>query len=268
MVIHKRTRLTEIQRKAIYKAYTKNNIRVSALAAEYHVSRPTIYKIVHRGRLKDFSVHPSTNQRYRCLKYGIRRLAKVEAHIEAKLKREAKRYNKDYPGQMMHGDTKSLPYIEGKSVRENREYLFICVDDYSRELYAAIMPDKTQFSARKFLKQVIEECPYTIEVYYTDNGREYKGDPRHHAFMRHCQKNRIEQGFTKVKRPQTNGKAERMIRTMMEMWHDKTKFTSSAHRKTELVRFINFYNGVKPHKGIGGLTPEEKLKEYFHPLKL
>lgn len=31
---------------------------------------------------------------------------------------------------------------------------------------------------------------------------------------------------------------------------------------------INHYNGVKPHKGIGGLTPEEKLIEYFYPEKL
>ena len=268
MVIHKKTRLTEFQRKAICTAYYKRNIRVSSLAEEYHVTRPTIYKIIRRGRLKDFSVHNSTNQRFRCLKYGIRRLAKIEAQIEARLKAQAKRYNKDYPGQMMHGDTKSLPYIEGKSVRENREHLFVCVDDFSRELYAAIMPDKTQFSAKKFLKQVIEECPYSIEVYYTDNGREYRGNLDHHAFMQCCQKNKIEQGFTRVKRPQTNGKAERVIRTIMDMWHNKTRFKSSAHRKTELVRFINFYNGVKPHKGINGMTPEEKLKEYFYPEKL
>ena len=81
-------------------------------------------------------------------------------------------------------------------------------------------------------------------------------------------KKQNEQGFTRVKRPQTNGKAERVIRTIMDMWHNKTRFKSSAHRKTELVRFINFYNGVKPHKGINGMTPEEKLKEYFYPEKL
>jgi transposase InsO family protein len=86
--------------------------------------------------------------------------------------------------------------------------------------------------------------------------------------MKHCQKNKIEQRFTRVKTPRTNGKAERMIRTVMEMWHNKTHFKSSAHRKTELIRFINFYNGVKPHKGIDGLTPEEKLKQYFYPDKL
>jgi len=114
----------------------------------------------------------------------------------------------------------------------------------------------------------MEECPYTIELYYTDNGKEYRGDPNHHAFMKLYQEHNIEQRFTKIKNPKTNGKAERVVRTIMEMWHDKTKFLSSEHRKTELRRFVNFYNTVKPHKGINGLTPLEKLIEYFYPNNL
>ena len=51
----------------------------------------------------------------------------------------------------------------------------------------------------------------------------------------------------------------------MEMWHDKTHFNSSAHRENELKRFVNYYNWVKPHKGIDGLTPGEKLINYFIP---
>ena len=268
MVIHKRTRLTPMQRQAIFENYSKHQKRVSDLAGEYHVSRPTIYKIIRRGRLKDFSVHKSTNKRFRCLKYGIRRLAKIEKKIEDRLKKQAQRYNKDYPGQMFHGDTKGLPYLMGQSKTSRREYLFIAIDDFSRELYATIQPDKTQESAKRFLNQVIEECPYTIEQFYTDNGKEYKGDPKHHAFMKLCNKNNIEQSFTKINNPKTNGKAERVIRTLMEMWHYKTQFKSSAHRKTELFRFINFYNGVKPHAALKGMTPEEKLKLYFNPDKL
>jgi len=268
MVIHKRTRLTPIQRQEIYREYHDEGKKVSFLAETYHVSRPTIYKIIHRGRQRDFSIHPSTNKRFRCLKYGIKRLSKIEEAVEARLKRQAKRYNKDYPGQMLHGDTKRLPLLEGESAFGRREYLFVAIDDFSRELYAAILPDKTQDSARAFLEQVLEECPYTIEQYYTDNGKEYRGDPEHHAFMILCREQKIEQRFTKVKTPRTNGKAERVIKTIMDLWHSKTHFSSSAHRKNELRRFINYYNGVKPHKGIGGLTPEEKLIEYFYPEKL
>ena len=267
MVIHKRTRLTPFQRKAVYRKYSEEKITVSDLACQFHVSRPTIYKIIKRGRAQDFSIHSSTNARYRMVKYGLRRLAKIEKSIEDRLKKQAKRYNKDFPGQMLHGDTKRLPLLAGQKITDRREYLFVAIDDYSRELFAAIMPDKTQTSSARFLEQVIDECAYSIEVYYTDNGKEYKGDPRRHAFMATCLNQGISQGFTKVKRPQTNGKAERVIRTIME-WHDSYIFNSSAHRKNELKRFINYYNWVKPHKGIDGLTPGEKLLDYFYPENL
>ena len=264
MVIHKRTRLTPLQRKAVYRTYVEDKIRVSDLAREFHVSRPTIYKIINRGRLQDFSIHRSTNARFRTIKYGLRRLAKIEKSIEERLKNKAKRYNKDYPGQMLHGDTKRLPLLEGQSATDRREYLFVAIDDYSRELFAAILPDKTQTSSARFLEQVVDECPYSIEVYYTDNGKEYKGDPRQHAFMSKCQEYGIAQGFTRVRRPQTNGKAERVIRTIMD-WHSANRFNSSAHRKNELRRFINHYNWVRPHKGIDGMTPGEMLINYFYP---
>jgi transposase InsO family protein len=84
---------------------------------------------------------------------------------------------------MLHMDTKRLPLLKGESAFGRREYLFVAIDDFSRELYAAILPDKTQASAKAFLKQVLEECPYTIEQLYSDNGKEYRGDPEHHAFM-------------------------------------------------------------------------------------
>lgn len=268
MVIHKRTRLTPLQREEVCRTYYKEKWRVCDLSRAYHVSRPTIYKILARGRQGDYFIHKSVNARFRCLKYGIRRLAKIEKAIEERLKRNAKRYNKQYPGQMIHGDTKRLPLLKDQKTTQTREYLFIAVDDYSRELFAAIMPDKTQYSAAKFLEQVAEECAYTIEVYYTDNGKEYKGDPKNHAFMKLCKELKIEQGFTKVRNPKTNGKAERVIRTIMEMWHNKYHFNSSAHRKTELIRFINFYNSVKPHQSLNGLTPIETLINYFFPNKL
>jgi len=151
-----------------------------------------------------------------------------------------------------------------KQQKMNQEYLFVAIDDFSRELYATILPDKTQYSAEKFLKQVLDECPYTIEIAYSDNGLEYKGIPEHHAFAKLCRENKIEQRFTKVRCPQTNGKAEQVIRTLIEMWHNKTEFNSRNHRKKELIRFINFYNTVKPHKGINNETPIEKLINYFY----
>ncbi len=82
MVIHKLARLTPIQRKEVYTAYFRENRGVSDLAREYHVSRPTIYKILERGRMNDFTIHKSTNARFRCLQYGVKRLEKFEKSIE------------------------------------------------------------------------------------------------------------------------------------------------------------------------------------------
>lgn len=268
MVIHKRTKLTPIQRKELADEYFKSHIRKCDLIRKYRVSAPTVDKIINRARHRDYGIHKSINRRFRCLEYGIKRLSKIEKQIEEKLKKQAKRYNKKYPGEMLHFDTKRLPLLAGESSKGTREYLFVAIDDYSRELYAAILPDKTQHSSERFLKQVLEECAYTVEQAYSDNGTEYKGDSERHAFMKLCSENGIEQRFTKVKHPQTNGKAERVIRTLMEMWHQKTTFKGRIHRKTELVRFVNYYNTVKPHKGIESMTPMEKLLQYFYPENL
>lgn len=129
------------------------------------------------------AIHSNRNKRFACLCYGIKRLSKIEKQIEERLKKQSKRYNKDYPGQILHGDTKRLPLLEGQKSLERRKYLFVAIDDFSRELYAAIFPDKTQYSAKAFLEQVLEECPYTIEQFYSDNDKEYRGDPEYHAFM-------------------------------------------------------------------------------------
>lgn len=97
-------------------------------------------------------------------------------------------------------------------------------------MYAAILPDKTSLSAAKFLReQVIEPCPYLIECVYSDNGSEYKGTANH-AFAVVCFENGINQKFTQPALPQTNGKAERVIRTLMEMWHNKQVFIDGEHR--------------------------------------
>ncbi|STZ51145.1 Integrase core domain [Neisseria dentiae] len=193
----------------------------------------------------------------------MKRLAKVERAIEEKLKKQAKRYNKSYQGEMVHFDTKRLPLLQNQKVTDPRDYLFIAIDDFSRELYTAILPDRTVASAAKFLlHDVIDCCPYTVECAYSDNGAEYRGNAGH-PFGLACVQNNIEQKFTRIARPQTNGKAERVIRTLMEMWHDKIPFQDTEHRRKELCRFVNFYNTVKPHKSLKGDTPFEVLQASF-----
>jgi len=264
MNMHKRLRLTPLDRQEIWKLYGTGKWTIVSLAKRYRVSRPTIYKAIARARKQEFAPRRSVNKRFLQSKYGIKRLAKIDAAIERRKKAQARRYNKTYPGEMIHVDTKRLPLLTGENKGQPREYLFIAIDDYSRELYASIQPDKTQESAANFLGQVIDECPYTIECVYSDNGTEYKGTSDH-AFVSACAKHHIAQGFTRVKRPQTNGKAERVIKTLLEMWHEQTVFENRKDRQTSLNRFINFYNTVKPHSAIGYKTPYEYLTDYFKP---
>lgn len=265
MNVHKRTRLTRLDREKLWSDHCSNHYTITQLAERYRVSRPTIYKTLKRARVREFTPRDSANHRYKSMKYGLKRLAKVEHRIEEKKKAQAKRYNKCYPGEMVHFDTKRLPKLKGEDNTTPREYLFVAIDDFSRELYAAILPDKTQFSAEKFLSQVVEECPYTVEYTYSDNGKEYKGTDNH-AFVKLCNETGIGQRFTRPKTPRTNGKAERVIRTLMEQWHSQ-EFKGRKHRKLELIRYINYYNTVKPHKGINHLTPYELLMEYFYDKK-
>ncbi len=64
-------------------------------------------------------------------------------------------------------------------------------------------------------------------------GGNTRTSPEAHAFMTKCREMGIEQSFIRPKAPRTNGKAERVIRTMMERLSEKTEFQSSAHRKNE-----------------------------------
>lgn len=263
MVVHKRVRLLPYQRKALATEYFEDKVKKKMLMAKYGVSYPTINKILARARQQDYSLHSSTNKRYQCLEYGLKRLGKIEQSLQDKLARQARRYEKDYPGELLHMDTKRLPLLTGETKRDRHEYLFVGIDDYSRDLYVGIYPDKSMASSSDFLDMVLKQCPYTIEKLLTDNGTEYKGKYGEHAFMKLAGEAGIRQTFTKVKHPQTNGKAERVIRTLMEGWHTE-QFENREARAKALARFVNYYNGVRPHKGINSSTPLERLCQYFY----
>jgi len=265
MVVHKHTKLTPRQRRQLAADFHIRKFKKIELMNKYDVSFPTVQKILARARHGDFSIHSSANHRYRTIEYGLRRLSRVSKRIEDRLRKQALRYEKSYPGELLHMDTKRLPLLKGQTRRDDYQYLFVAIDDYSRELYAGIYSDKSNWSSSSFLQQVLRECPYTIERILTDNGTEYKGRYGEHLFMRVAGEAGIKQSFTKPATPQTNGKAERVIRTIMEQWYNQDYFTSNRQRKQMLNRYINYYNTVKPHKGNDNNTPLERLYEYFYP---
>ena len=97
----------------------------------------------------------------------------------------------------------------------------------------------TADSAAKFLSEhlIAAPRPYLIECVYTDNGTEYNGSANY-AFGVARYENGIGQKFTRGACPQTNGKAERVIRTLMERWYEKQSFDSPEYRQKELCRFV------------------------------
>jgi transposase InsO family protein len=61
--------------------------------------------------------------------------------------------------------------------------------------------------------------------------------------------------------PRTNGKAERFIRTMLQLWAYAQAYRTSAWRTLALSRFLTYYNSQRGHYGIRGLTPSARLAQ-------
>ena len=263
--MHKNTKLLPYQRREIFRVWGMGE-KVTKLAREYKVSRPTIYETLKDAKLGIFQNRSSMNHRYRTLQYGFKKLARTEAKVALKLARRAhklKRYEKSIPGEMVHLDTKRLPLLRGEAAVSPREYLFVAIDDHSRFLYADIFPDKTSYSAAMFLEEARRYFPFVTTGIYSDNGSEYKGKQGHPVHDL-CVREHLSQGFTKVKHPWTNGKAERVIRTLMEEWHSRTRsnHVSRDHRRRHLYAYVDWYNTAREHLSIK-TTPLGRLEHFL-----
>jgi len=263
--MHKNTKLLPYERRDIFRRWGMGT-SVASLAREYKISRETIYKVVRNGRLQIFINRSSENHRYRTIAWGLKRLEKTELQVAARIARKEhrlNRYEKTIPGEMVHLDTKRLPLLSGESPRLNREYLFVAIDDYSRMLFADIFPDKTSYSAAIFLEEARRFFPFPVSGIYSDNGSEYKGAVGH-PVRELCKQQGISQGFTKVKHPWTNGKAERVIQTLMTEWHSRTRpnHLSRAHRRRHLYAFVDYYNQLRVHQSIGS-SPIARLESFL-----
>lgn len=238
---------------------------MTRLGKEYRVSRETIYGTLKDAKIGIFVNRSSMNRRYRKLQHGLRRLAHTELKVAGKIARKAhrlKRYEKSIPGEMVHADTKRLPLMRGEAAIQPREYLFVAIDDFSRWLYADILPDKTSYSAAIFLEEVRRSLPFRMQCLYSDNGSEYKG-AAHHPVRIFCAKNRMDQRFTKVKHPWTNGKAERVIRTLMEEWIPRSNtYVTRDERRRHLYAYVDWYNQSRFHQSLNS-TPLERLESFL-----
>ena len=257
--MHKNTKLLPYQRREVYRRW-RDGDRVTDLAKSYHVSRQTLYEVFHKAKLGLFENYSSKNLRYRTLEYGLRTLEKTERRLAKKLaKRELRlnRYVKNRPGEMVHTDSSVLPRLAGEAITTPKEYLYVFIDDYSRVFFADILPDQTSYSAAIVLDEAIQMLPFTIESLYSDNGKEFKGE-----FKRLCVRYRIPQQFTKPYRPQTNGKAERVIKTIKGLLRQH-RFLSREERRRILYAIVRYYNHLRPHQSLGGISPFACLENYL-----
>lgn len=266
--MHQNTRLLPYQRREAYRRWLQGET-VSSLARHFGVSRQCLYHTFQKARLEVFTNYSSMNERYRSVYYGLRQLSQTEQRIAKKLaKREQRlnRYEKAEPGELVHFDTKKLPLLPGEAIIQPREWLHVAVDDHSRWLTADIFPDKTSYSSAIHLDETVRAMPFRIHETYSDNGAEYRGTPAH-PFVATCLRYGIGQKFTRPRTPRTNGKAERVIRTLMAEWHRRKRFTSRDERRRFLYAYVRWYNQARPHQSLLGQTPLQRLEAYLARIK-
>lgn len=258
--MHKNTKLLPYQRREAYWRWCAGD-RVTDLAAYYRVSRKTLYAAFHKAKLGVFENYSSKNLRYRTIEYGFKKLARIEKKIAKKLAKRAlrlNRYVKNRPGEMVHTDSSVLPLIFGEAATTPKEYLYVFIDDCSRTLFADILPDQTSYSAAIALDEALTMLPFPVECIYSDNGKEFKG-----AFKDLCRVRHIPQQFTRPYTPRTNGKAERVIKTLKQLLR-RHRFVSREGRRRILYAIVRYYNHLRPHQGLNGLSPFAFLEKYTH----
>jgi transposase InsO family protein len=150
----------------------------------------------------------------------------------------ARRYERERPGELIHIDVKKLGRIQvpGHRVTGNRtqragrrrlggpshkrlgtagwEYVHIAIDDCTRLAYAEVLSDERAVTVVAFLGRAVEffaRHGMAVQQLLTDNGNGYRSMV--HAIA--CRTLGIQHLRTRPYRPQTNGKAERFIATLL-----------------------------------------------------
>jgi transposase InsO family protein len=196
----------------------------------------------------------------------------------------AQRYERARPGELMHIDVKKLGRIHGgagkrvtgvkRNPRKTRrdkvagfdrqiigwEYVHIAIDDATRLAYVEVLADEKAVTAVGFMRRAIKHYAtygITVERVITDNGSAYRSAV--HAIA--CRTLAIRHIRTRPYRPQTNGKAERFIRTLLGGWAYGVIYRDSAERTAALAGWMDFYNRRRPHGALSHKPPIVRLNE-------
>jgi transposase InsO family protein len=191
------------------------------------------------------------------------------------------RYERSGPGELLHIDVKKLGRIErgsGKRItgghshytgsftdaagRRRRkagwEFCHVAIDDFTRLAYVEVLDDERATTAIGFLRRALSFFAghgVQVERVMTDNGSAYISTA--HAIA--CRALHIKHLRTRPRRPQTNGKAERFIRTMLGGWAYGRIYRSSRERTAALTAWLDFYNHRRPHGALGRQPPISRI---------
>jgi transposase InsO family protein len=195
----------------------------------------------------------------------------------------AQRYERARPGELIHIDVKKLGRIHDGAghrftARRGRytgmrtdaegarrqvvgwEYVHIAIDDATRLAYVEVLANEKAITAVGFLRRAVahfSSYAITTERLITDNGSAYRSTV--HAIA--CRALGIRHLRTRPYRPQTNGKAERFIRTMLGGWAYGAIYRDSAERNAALAGWLDFYNRRRPHGALSHKPPIARLNE-------
>jgi transposase InsO family protein len=189
------------------------------------------------------------------------------------------RYERSHPGELLHIDVKKLGRIErgaGHRMTGRRhytprlgprnarhgtagwEFCHVAIDDFSRLAYVEVLGDERAATAIGFLRRAsrfFADRGVAVERVLTDNGSAYVSVA--HAIA--CRTLGIRHLRTRPRRPQTNGKAERFIRTLLDGWAYGRIYGSSRERSAALAAWLDFYNHRRPHGALGRHPPVSRL---------
>ena len=175
------------------------------------------------------------------------------------------RYERRRPGDLLHLDIKKLSrfWRPGHRVTGDRrrpssgagfDFVHVAIDDHSRIAYAEILPDELGTTCATFMRRAREwfaRQGIRIRQLLTDNGTGY----RSHWFREACAECRLKHLRTRPRTPQTNGKAERFIQTLLREWAYGRVFATSDERAKQLAPWLRFYNLERPHASLDYLPP-------------
>jgi transposase InsO family protein/transposase len=201
----------------------------------------------------------------------------------------AVRYERERPGELIHIDVKKLGRIQGGAGKRARdglrrrhhstrtdaagvrrkavgwECVHIAIDDCTRLAYAEVLSDEKATTVVAFLRRAVAfyaRHGMNVEQLLTDNGAGYRSLV--HAIA--CRTIGIRHLRTRPYRPQTNGKAERFIRTLLGGWAYGAIYRNSSERTAALDGWLWYYNHQRRHSALGHKPPLARLAERTNPL--